>query len=270
MKDSFVSRLTTVWFGAVMSCSVLAAEPEVVFKDKAGRILTKQDLRAATGKFNWEIRSTTPVSARAQELHQLGRGAGQRGQSDMALKYFAEAAQMAPNWPYPLYDAAFTCLLQRRFDKALELYQRVDQMAPRGFFTVKTAVHVLKQERDRTLPEGTYLRYLSLEWTDSAIEKTAIVLELNERTPAFAPAWKERALMESDPQKRLAFLERGLAAQPDSETQGFLLLNKASLLADRGQRREAVDLLTTLALDPASPLDIEALAKKSLAMIVLP
>jgi tetratricopeptide (TPR) repeat protein len=261
-------RLLVASFCAFVSIGVLAAESEVVFKDKAGRILTQNDLRTATGKFDWEIRSPTPVPAQAQELHQLGRRAGQRGQNDEALKFFAQAAQIAPTWPHPVYDAAFTHLLKGQFDKAYELYRQVDGMAPRGFFTVKTAVHSLKLERDGVLPVGTYLRFLSLEWTNDEAKKQAIIRELNERSPAFAPAWKARAMLESDTERRLSYLERGLGLQADAETKGFLLLNKAAVLAAQGKKDEAVAILGTLALDPASPLDIEALAKKTLATIV--
>jgi hypothetical protein len=141
-------------------------------------------------------------------------------------------------------------------------------MAPRGFFTVKTAVHYLKLEQEGKVPQGTYLKFLSLEWTDRSNERQAMVRQLTEGTPSFAPGWKARAALETDLQRRLNYLERGLAANPDPETMGFLLLNKAAVLVEQGKRREAVSILGSLALDPSSPLDIEALAKQSLATVV--
>lgn len=244
-----------------------AVAADVVFKDKQGRVLTRDDLKGADGKFDWEVQSGTPVPEQARKLHQLGREAGQRGNYQAANDYFEQAAKAAPNWAYPLYDAAFTYLLIKDATKAYEYYRKVDAMSPRGFFTVKTAVHTLERERSGQFPPGTYVFFLGLEWTSDAAQKQQIVDTLTTKIPAFAPGWKEKALLENNPQKRLAYLDRGLAASPDLETRGFLLLNKATVLAGLGKKAEAVDILGQLALDPASPRDVEAIAKRVLASL---
>lgn len=241
-----------------------SAEQEVVFKDRSGRVLTKQDLLGATGKVNWEIASRKPVPNAARELHELGRRAGQQGKSDAALEYFSRASKAAPEWPYPIYDAAFTYLSQQQYSKALDLYRQVDQLAPRGFFTSKTAVHSLQREKEGKIPKGTYFAYLSLEWIEPE-KRSKLIQALVDQVPSFAPGWKARAQTEQDLNKRLAHLERGLAANPDAETKGFLLLNKAAALQEQGKSGEAKAILGSLAVDPASPLDIEALAKYTLA-----
>lgn len=246
------------------SPSAQSEEKEVVFNDKNGRVLTKQDLRGVTGKVNWEITSRKPVPNTARELHELGRQAGQQGKSEAALDYFSRAAKAAPEWPYPIYDAAFTHLLQQQYVKALALYRQVDRLAPRGFFTSKTAVHSLQREKEGKIPEGTYFAYLSLEWIVPE-KRPKLIQALVDQVPSFAPGWKEKAQTEQDASKRLAYLEKGLAANPDAETKGFLLLNKAAALQEQGKVREAKAILGTLAVDPASPLDIEALAKYTLA-----
>ena len=46
------------------------------------------------------------------------------------------------------------------------------------------------------------------------------------------------------------------------------MVNKAIMLANTGKQDEAVTLLGALILDPSSPRDIEAIAKKTLAMIL--
>ena len=267
MKPQTFHHIVAALFMSV-ACGHAVANDDVVFKDRAGRVLRKSDLQNASGAIDWEIRSTRQVPAKAMDLHRLGRDAGQRGQYSLALQHFADASKLAPDWPYPRYDAAFTHLLQRQYSKALSLYQQVDQMAPRGFFTVKTAVQYLKLEQEGKVPQGTYLKFLSLEWTNRSSEREVIARELTEEAPSFAPGWKARAALETDPQKRLNYLERGLAAHPDAETRGFLLLNKASVLIEKGMRSEAVSILGSLALDPSSPLDIEALAKQSLSMVI--
>ncbi len=244
--------------------TVLSGEPEIIFKDKSGRVLTKRDLEGTTGKVNWEIASSKPVPSAARELHDLGRRAGQQGKNEAALEYFSRAAKAAPDWPYPLYDAAFTYLLQRQYVKALDLYRQADRLAPRGFFTSKTAVHWLQREKDGTLPEGTYLAYLSLEWV-APEQQAKLIQALVDQVPAFAPGWKARAYGEPDLDKRLGYIARGLAADPDAETKGFLLINRATALQQQGKAAEAKAILGSLALDPASPLDIEVLSKLTLA-----
>lgn len=105
-----------------------------MFRDKSGRVLTMADIKNASGTFNWEIRTGTPVPEEARRLHGLGRGAGQGGEYKAAIRYFDRAAKVSPDWPYPLYDAAYTCLLSGDFPKAYELYKRVNDLTPLGFF----------------------------------------------------------------------------------------------------------------------------------------
>ncbi|AMO99590.1 tetratricopeptide repeat family [Collimonas arenae] len=110
--------------------------------------------------------------------------------------------------------------------------------------------------------------YLSLEWTNDLESKQKIVDQLLRKVPNFAPAWKEMAALGIDDSKRLDYLDKGLKADPDLETKGFLLINKALIFANRGRKNEAIPILGALALDPTSPLDIEVIAKKTLSMIV--
>ncbi|WP_061533019.1 tetratricopeptide repeat protein [Collimonas arenae] len=241
---------------------------EIIFKDRAGRILTKEDIKGISGDVKWEINSGTPIPEEAKRLHDLGRVAGQKGESKAAISYFRKASEIAPNWPYPYYDLAFTYLLNRDFENAYDAYKRVDNLAPRGFFTTKTAVHSLQGERNGKYPQGTYLFYLSLEWTNDLESKQKIVDQLLRKVPNFAPAWKEMAALGIDDSKRLDYLDKGLKADPDLETKGFLLINKALIFANRGRKNEAIPILGALALDPTSPLDIEVIAKKTLSMIV--
>ncbi|MBB1653084.1 MULTISPECIES: tetratricopeptide repeat protein [Delftia] len=249
--------------------SALAAD-DIVFKDSAGRVLRRSDLDKADGRFSWELPSAKPVSQAARDAHALGRAAGHSGDHRAALAHFETASKLAPRWPYPVYDAAFTYLLQKDFDAAYRHYRRVDALAPRGFFTAKTAVHSLRMERDGKLPQGTYLRYLALEWETDRDKARQAALAMTRETPGFAPAWKTVAHLEDDPAKRLALLDSGLKADPDAETRGFLLLDKAVLLRERNQIPEAMVMLGELAVDPRSPLDVEALARHMLAQWARP
>lgn len=245
-----------------------ASSEEFIYKDPSGKVLTKRDLKELPGAIEWEIHSDKPVPAEAKNFFEMGRTAGQKGESESALLYFEKASKLAPDWPYPIYESAFTYLLQNDFENAYASYKRVNELAPRGFFTAKTAVDILEKERAGKLPVGIYLYYLSLEWENDAEKRTKAIIALTEEVPNFAPAWKERATVEVNEKSKLSAIESGLNADPDPETKGFLLINKALLLANAGKKEDAIKILGPIALDPASPLDIEMIAKQTIAYIL--
>jgi tetratricopeptide (TPR) repeat protein len=240
----------------------------LVFQDAAGRVLTTRDLEAFTGQVDWEIKGGHTVPTDAVQLHEEARAAGARGEYDRALVLLDAAHALAPGWPYPVYDAAFTYLLQGDTDTAERYYAEVDRMAPRGFFTCKTTLDSLRRERAGELPEGFCKGFAALESLDDLPRKKAILDGIVARFPGFAPAWKELAALLDDPGDRLRAIEEGLQAEPDPETRGMLLLNKALVLNQRGERGPAIAILGDLALDPASTLATETLAKATLAQVI--
>jgi hypothetical protein len=153
------------------------------------------------------------------------------------------------------------------FAHARECYEATVKLAPRGFFTALTALDTLNREATGELPAGTYFAYLSLEWIDDPAHKAKLVQTLIERVPHFAPAWKEYALSCSEENAKLAALEQGLAARPDPETKGLLIINKALTLHYQSRTQAARELLTNLAQDPATTFANEALAKHTLASL---
>jgi tetratricopeptide (TPR) repeat protein len=240
----------------------------LVFQDAAGRVLTTRDLEAFTGQVDWEIKGGHTVPTEAVRLHEEARAAGAQGEYDRALVLLDAAHALAPGWPYPVYDAAFTYLLQGDTDTAERCYAEVDRMAPRGFFTCKTTLDSLRRERAGELPEGFCKGFAALESLDDLPRKKAILDGIVARFPGFAPAWKELAALLDDPGDRLRAIERGLGAEPDPETRGMLLLNKALVLDQHGDRGAAIAILGDLALDPASTLATETLAKATLARVI--
>jgi tetratricopeptide (TPR) repeat protein len=243
-------------------------QPALVFRSADGRTLTMRDLEGVTGPVRWEIGDGQSVPAAAKRLHEEAREAGGRGQYETAIRLLTKASALAPAWPYPMYDRAYTHLLMNDSVAARADYQRTVDLAPRGFFTAATALDALNREQSGDLPAGIYLAYLSLEWTNDRAAKTALVRQLVQKAPRFAPAWKELALLVDDRSERLATIEKGLAAAPDGETKGILIINKALVLNARGNRPEAIQLLAELALDPTSTLASEHLAKTTLASLL--
>lgn len=240
----------------------------IVFRGADGRSITLEDLKAVgDGTFRYEVLGAADVLAEARALHQRGREAGARGEFRMAITLLTSASELAPQWPYPVYDRAYTYTLMLDFEAARGDYQKTVALAPRGFFTAITALDILTRERDGEFPPGTYLAYLSLEWGHGRSERVAMARHLIERFPRFAPGWKELAAYAEQDSERLAAIENGLASEPDAETRGTLLINKAIVLNLQGKHDEAVRLLGELALDPQSTLGTEQLAKATLALV---
>ncbi len=237
----------------------------LVFRDAQGRLMTPEEIQVATGGLQYEFRAVDyPVPTEATTLHQQGREAGGRGDYDQALALFTKAAELAPSWPYPVYDRAYTHLLMRDFDAALADYRKTSEMAPRGFFTTLTAVHTLSREQLGDLPAGLYLSYLMLEPITDANERLPLLQQFVDKYPGFAAAWQGFANLAEDNSKRLTAIERGLAADPDPETKGMLSLNKALTLMGSGDSEGGVEILRALVTDQESTLATEALAKAML------
>jgi tetratricopeptide (TPR) repeat protein len=242
-------------------------EALVVFRAADGRTLTMADLRGLTGTFRYEILGKDNVPAEAESLHKQARQAGGAGEYKKAITLLERASSLAPKWPYPVYDLAFTYLLMKDAENARKHYRKTVELAPRGFFTAMTALDTLDREAMGDLPAGTYLAYVSLEWMDDTGKKAEVVRQLVKRVPGFAPAWKELAMQADADAEKLAAIEKGLAANPDGETKGILLINKALILDRGGDHDGAVRLLGELALDPASTYATEHLAKVTLANV---
>lgn len=242
-------------------------EAMVVFRAADGRTLTMAELKGLTGTFQYEILGNSNVPAEAESLHKQARQAGEAGDYKKAISLLEQASSLAPAWPYPVYDMAFTYLLMEDAENARKQYRKTVELSPRGFFTALTALNALDREAKGDLPAGTYLTYLPLEWMDDPDKKAEAVRQLVKRVPGFAPAWKEQALQTGADAEKLAAIEKGLAADPDGETKGVLLMNKALIVDRTGDHEGAVRLLGELALDPTSTYATEHLAKITLANI---
>ncbi|NLY00137.1 MAG: tetratricopeptide repeat protein [Rhodopirellula sp.] len=241
--------------------------PRVVFRADDGRELTFADLADATGTFEYKIVGAGQIPPEANSLHQKGRQLGASGDYDGAIRALAEAQLFAPDWPYPTYDMAFTYLLMKDFAKAREYYRKTVEMSPRGFFTAITALDALDREACGDLPEGTYAAYIALEWVSDPEQKATVVSQMTDKFPTFAPVWEEYATLCHDPKERLAAIGKGLAAKPDRETKGMLLINKALTLNEQGDTGSAKAIHGNLALDPETAFGNEHLAKQTLGFI---
>jgi len=153
----------------------------VVFRAADGRTLTMDELRGLTGTFRYEIVGKSNVPAEAESLHEQARQAGGSGDYKKAITLLEQASKFAPQWPYPVYDLAFTYLLMKDTENARKQYRKTVELSTRGFFTAITALDALVREEKGDLPTGTYLACLSLEWMDDPEKKaeTKGILQIN-------------------------------------------------------------------------------------------
>ncbi|MEM9347513.1 MAG: hypothetical protein AAGB26_12935 [Planctomycetota bacterium] len=111
------------------------------------------------------------IPVEALNLHEQARQSGTAGDYDKTIQLLQEAQAIAPDWPYPTYDMAFTYLLMKEYESARKYYGETVKLAPRGFFTAITALDTLNREAEGELPAGTYTAYLSIEWTADPEQK---------------------------------------------------------------------------------------------------
>lgn len=214
----------------------------------------------------FEIQGGPTVPTEADALHQLGRDQGAAGRYTEALQTFTRASALAPYWPYPIYDRAFTHLFREDWDAALADYLHTVALAPRGFFIALTAVDTLQREATAEFPRGLFLAYANLEEITDPAGRRRIVEPLVRRHPGFAPGWLEWGKLCDDRAEQLDAFKRGMAARPDPETRGMLLLNEALGLSAHDRDGAGV-LLQNLVDDPASTTATEALARHCLTRL---
>jgi tetratricopeptide (TPR) repeat protein len=193
-----------------------------------------------------------PVSERARQLHAQGRKHGERGEFELALRYFHEAEKAAPSWPLPLYDMGLTFLFIKADDKALETFTKLDAVAPQGLPGSKRFLDSLRREKDGRVPEGTLHEFLEIERLKDTQEMRRQMQALTQKAPGFAPAWQKLAMAEEKPEEAEKLITKALSLEPDAESRGMLLVYKATLMWRRGEADAARKLLRELLADPTT------------------
>lgn len=242
-------------------------QDKFIFKDSSGHVINEADLVNINGQVNYELLGKKTISPDAAALHQEARAFGQAGKYDLSIAKLEQAMVLEPEWAYPVYDLAYAYLLKGDFPNALKYYKQTNALSPQGFFTVKTALYTLEGEEKGIFPKGMYLGYLQIEWADTDAKKLEIAQAITEKIPDFAPAWKEFAILQTNSAAKEKAIEQGLSKNPDADTKGILLINKAILLNDQGKKEAAVQLLGNLIFSPDTTVGNIALAKFTLKSI---
>jgi hypothetical protein len=110
------------------------------------------------------------------------------------------------------------------------------------------------------------LAYVSLEWA-APEERVELIEQLTQKLPAFAPAWKEKALLTEAPEGKLSLIDKALSLKPDAETYGILMLNKAAALQQTLGEAAALEIVDSLIASDSSTTGTRTLAKEMYKML---
>jgi len=207
------------------------------------------------------------IPERARQLHAQGRKHGEAGEFELALRYFHEAQKAAPSWPLPLYDMGLTFLHLKADDRALETFTKLDAVAPLGLPGSKRILDSLRREKDGRVPAGTLREFLAIERLRDLQEVRRQMQALTQKAPGFVPAWQELAMLEEKPEEAEKLIAKALSLEPDAESRGTLLVQKATLMWRRGEVDAARKLLRELLADPTT---LPAAAAEARELLNLP
>jgi len=231
-------------------------QPVVSYVGIDGEPVTPEEMLPECS-YRWTLEDRGDLPRRAFELHGAGLEAGQRGCSREAMELFRRAHLAAPRWAQPVYQAAWTALLQDKNRVAQTLYAWTDRMVPDGYWMTKTALDCLSREAAGEFPPHAYRAYVSLEHLSN---RAAMTEEMVDLVPTFAPAWKDLAVLRTSPAGREEAVTRGFESRPDRETKAFLHIHHASLLNSQGRRDEARAVLQDLLGGSEATIQTRALA----------
>jgi tetratricopeptide (TPR) repeat protein len=207
---------------------------------------------------------------KAMQAHSQGRAQGEAGNFQEALKLFAQARELAPEWPMPVYDTALTYLLMGDAAKALPAYEEVDKLVPQGFSDTKRVMECLRREKAGRVPKGTFRQFIEVKRLREPVEFERRLEALAKAAPHFYPAHQELISFGKDLDERLRRLEKTLALKPDVGTRGELLVYKANLLREGGKLEESRKLLQSLIDDPQSLPHTVTEAREALSINLAP
>ena len=73
-----------------------------------------------------------------------------------------------------------------------------------------------------------------------------------QNVPKFAPAWRDLGMLIANPEQAMQAVQNGVAANPDPDTLGTLLVKMSLIFHGRGDEEAALELSGNLALQPTS------------------
>lgn len=172
-----------------------------------------------------------------------------------AFEKLKQAHEIAPDWAHPILMLAVHHLFQGDFHDALKYFELTIQVQPRGCSECQIAIWSLKREMEGVFPQGLYVAYKHIWRRETKEEKIQMAKSIVDRFPGYAPAWGVLAENQPTSYERMLAIEKGLSADPDPQTKGSLIINKALVLKKQGKTEQAMEILRTLLFDVETTSD---------------
>lgn len=229
---------------------------QLEFFDQKGEKVELSEIGESDSVYNFNLNFTgdLEIPYEADKLHKEARIYGSNGQYEKAIQNLLKAHELAPSWPFPVYDLGFTYLLMQNYSEALKYYEKTVELAPKGFYTAKTAYWCLAKESEGEFPQGLFINYMQIEWAPSNDAKIEIAEQIVNSFPNYAPAWNVLGGKLPDISRRMEAIKKGLELDSDIETKANLLINKALVLSLMGKASEAKQILDEIINDKANSL----------------
>lgn len=240
----------------------------IVYRNADGRTISRSALADLPKCHPYDALSSNAANSEARALFEKARDA-----ADIAsrLELWKKAADLAPDWPLPVYLCADHYLQLGDTEAARTYYAKVLQISPRGFGVAVRAHDTLCREAKGEFPKGLYRHFYKVLTSPTPLmpkDQWEVEMDMIARQNNFAPGFLALAQKTDSEKGRKMWVEAGLAAKPDPETRGQLLIMKAQILDKGGERSSAIAILGELVLDKNATLDVEYAAKGALRDMV--
>ena len=194
------------------------------------------------------------------------RRAGASGKYKEALADLERAAGLAPQWPYPLYDMAFTYLLMKDFEKRESIIERRSSWHLAGSSLPSRPWILSRGKRRAIFRLGPTLHTCPWSGRRTPGRKWR---KCENSSNGFQPSrGLERTRGARGRHHREAHRHRKwFEGKSRRQTMGVLQINKALILSRMEDYEGAVRFLGELVFDPASTYATEHMGKVALASI---
>lgn len=200
-------------------------------------------LGLADGSYEFQFRRDRPSLQKSTALLQQGNRLASGGQLAEALEKYAEASEVDPHDPDPVYQSGMCLLELGAYAKAREAFEEVERLAP-GWFRCRTDRWLAESLENGTVSDEEFrlLRVLEDGGLDPATAMQ-IARQAVERHPDFAPLYLALGDLQRDRGETDAAIgtyRKGLewAAEPDLESR--LLCALAGVLPKEDPERKAL------------------------------
>eukprot|EP01084_Bolivina_argentea_P300771 518712_1 len=230
--------------------------------------ITMKEVEQGVSESQIKPNSGNPIPPTAKTIYQEAIQKRSNGKYKEARDELLFAHNIVPQWEYPLYELAYTYLLQKDYKNALIYYKKTNSLFPsgHGFLNTQTAIWSLRNEKkNNKFKKGLYYDYVMIETLDKSEQLHAYQQIIN-TYPYYAPAYNKIALIGNDMETKQNAIDDGLALIDtefgvDKETGGMLYIQQALMYWENSDFDSAKRVLAELIMGDNVTFHNENMAK---------